>query len=555
LKKIINTYRPWLLGLMLSLSLSACVAPMLLLSPQGQLMWALLKPLVGLDPKTANLFEQPLLKGRLQALLGDNYDTAVSLLNTANKIQQEGPLFYVVSNYTPVPQLAEKAGFVWNAETNQMAVLLVSGGAPLVFAEQLNQQAAKVIPSWPAELVDYTDPVKLKQMALTKAAGSAATGLGLSENQTALVTTAATGGDVKAWAVTQATDTATEKVSSGLGLSENQTALVKTAATGGDVKALAVTQATDVATDKASSGLGLSENQTALVKTAASGGDVKALAMTQATDAATDKASTSLGLSENQTALVKTAATGGDVKALAVTQATTAATEKVTQEATSKASSELGLTSEQADVAAQLAKGSSVSELSEKYQQQSVAEQVEQQKQQLATEVAEKASEKTEKAAKDALPPEVTAAKQSSIDNATSVAKNVDAASNISSQTIATAPAGVNNTQPSLAELTAQLTLASEQEMAAEMALEQAEAKMNSAEMQLSTAKTGAQQAAANTTLVQAQAEHQAASNTLAEAQQKVQQLQQQIKRFKSTTEEPATKTTEKPAESTPPQP
>ncbi len=149
--------------------LTQCVAPALLLAPQGQLMWALLKPMVGLDPKEANLFKQPLIQSRLEPLLGSHYAGAVQLLETADKIQQEGPLFYVVSKYTPVPELAEKAGFVWNSETNQMAVLLVSGGAPQVFAEKLNSEVAAQIPVWPKELSDYTDPAKLQQQAISKA--------------------------------------------------------------------------------------------------------------------------------------------------------------------------------------------------------------------------------------------------------------------------------------------------------------------------------------------------------------------------------------------------
>lgn len=132
-------------------------------------MWALLKPMVGLDPKEANLFKQPLIQSRLEPLLGSHYASAVQLLETADKIQQEGPLFYVVSKYTPVPELAEKAGFVWNSDTNQMAVLLVSGGAPQIFAEKLNSEIAEQVPIWPAELSDYTDPAKLKQQALERA--------------------------------------------------------------------------------------------------------------------------------------------------------------------------------------------------------------------------------------------------------------------------------------------------------------------------------------------------------------------------------------------------
>ncbi len=149
--------------------LTQCVAPALLLAPQGQLMWALLKPMVGLDPKEANLFKQPLIQSRLEPLLGSHYTGAVQLLETADKIQQEGPLFYVVSKYTPVPELAEKAGFVWNSETNQMAVLLVSGGAPQVFAEKLNEEVSAQIPVWPKELSDYTDPAKLRLQAIDKA--------------------------------------------------------------------------------------------------------------------------------------------------------------------------------------------------------------------------------------------------------------------------------------------------------------------------------------------------------------------------------------------------
>lgn len=152
-----------------ALFLTQCVAPAMLLAPQSQLMWALLKPMVGLDPKEANLFKQPLIQSRLEPLLGSHYAGAVQLLETADKIQQEGPLFYVVSKYTPVPELAEKAGFVWNSETNQMAVLLVSGGAPQIFAEKLNSEINQKIPAWPAELSDYTDPAKLKQQALEKA--------------------------------------------------------------------------------------------------------------------------------------------------------------------------------------------------------------------------------------------------------------------------------------------------------------------------------------------------------------------------------------------------
>lgn len=133
----------------LSLLLSACVAPMLAMG-QGQLMWALLKPMVGLDPNTTNLFEQPVIKTRMTGLLGPHYDTTVNLLRTATELQQEGPLFYLASRYNPL-EGPERAGLVWNSETNQMAALLNTGEQTKVFTESHTGRAAV----WPAALQDW----------------------------------------------------------------------------------------------------------------------------------------------------------------------------------------------------------------------------------------------------------------------------------------------------------------------------------------------------------------------------------------------------------------
>ena len=159
----------------LCLLLAGCLAPALLMPSSSQLMWALLKPLVGFDPNEVNLFEQPIVRNRMVALLGPNYDTTMQLLRTANELRKEGPLFYVVSRYTPVPEMAQKAGLVWNSETNQMAVALMKGDVAEVFAEKIEAMAeaqvaragdaardkvdetvqdavAGVIPVWPAEM-------------------------------------------------------------------------------------------------------------------------------------------------------------------------------------------------------------------------------------------------------------------------------------------------------------------------------------------------------------------------------------------------------------------
>jgi hypothetical protein len=115
-------------------------------------MWALLKPLVGFDPNEANLFEQPLIKDRMTAMLGPNYDSTMQLLKTANELQQEGPLFYVVSRYAPVPDVAKQAGMVWNADTNQLSVMLQKGdGATQVFGENLTAAT----PTWPSAMQEW----------------------------------------------------------------------------------------------------------------------------------------------------------------------------------------------------------------------------------------------------------------------------------------------------------------------------------------------------------------------------------------------------------------
>ena len=163
-----------------SLFLSGCMAP-LLMGAQSQLMWALLKPLVGFDPNEVNLFEQPLIKDRMQPLLGEHYGTAVTLLKTADEIQQEGPLFYVLSNNEVTGPLAKQAGFVWNSKSNQMAVLLQEQGKSLVFSEPLAEAAKGTalapdqLGAWPTAMRSMLDPKSLQQQ-VTGAATQAVSG-------------------------------------------------------------------------------------------------------------------------------------------------------------------------------------------------------------------------------------------------------------------------------------------------------------------------------------------------------------------------------------------
>jgi hypothetical protein len=135
--------------------LTACVSSLLIGNQlQSKLMWSFLKPLVGFDPNEVNLFETPMIKDRMTALLGDNYEPTMKLLRTAQEIQQEGALFYVASRYAPAPvkTITDKAAMVWNADTNQMAVMLIKDGAPSIFSEQIAGAKDAITPVLPTGL-------------------------------------------------------------------------------------------------------------------------------------------------------------------------------------------------------------------------------------------------------------------------------------------------------------------------------------------------------------------------------------------------------------------
>ncbi len=135
--------------------LSACVSSLLIGNQlQSKLMWSLLKPLVGFDPNEVDLFETPMVKDRMTALLGDKYEPTMKLLRTAQTIQQEGALFYVASRYAPpkVQEITDKAAMVWNADTNQMAVMLIKDGTPEILSEQIEGAKQAITPVLPQEL-------------------------------------------------------------------------------------------------------------------------------------------------------------------------------------------------------------------------------------------------------------------------------------------------------------------------------------------------------------------------------------------------------------------
>jgi hypothetical protein len=144
-----------------TLLLSACVSSLLVGNQlQSRLMWAFMEPLVGFNPNEINFFEAPIIKDRMTALLGDKYEPTMKLLRTANQIQQEGALYYVASRYAPQEARAvvDAAGLVWNADTNQMAIMLVQDGVPNLLAEQSENAATQLIePALPTGLKTVYD--------------------------------------------------------------------------------------------------------------------------------------------------------------------------------------------------------------------------------------------------------------------------------------------------------------------------------------------------------------------------------------------------------------
>lgn len=155
--------------LFVCVSLVGCVTSLIVGNQmQYRLMGALIKPLVGFDPNDVNLFEIPVVKERMTQLLGDHYEPTMTLLRTAQEIQQEGALYYVVSRYAPeeVTQYTDQAAMIWNADTNQLAVMLIQDRMPTLFSEQIADAKAAILPVIPTELVEgYEQALAYKKAA------------------------------------------------------------------------------------------------------------------------------------------------------------------------------------------------------------------------------------------------------------------------------------------------------------------------------------------------------------------------------------------------------
>ncbi|MEN0039201.1 MAG: hypothetical protein AAGC78_19135, partial [Cellvibrio sp.] len=96
------------------------------------------------------------------------YEPTMKLLRTAQEIQQEGALFYVASRYAPpqVQAITDKAAMVWNADTNQMAVMLIKDGTPEIFSEQIEGAKEAITPVLPKQLQAAYDQAQAAKKAI-----------------------------------------------------------------------------------------------------------------------------------------------------------------------------------------------------------------------------------------------------------------------------------------------------------------------------------------------------------------------------------------------------
>lgn len=153
--------------------LTACTSLLIGNRAQSLLLKTFLTPLIGFDPTEVKLLENPMIKNRLEPLLGDKYEPTMKLLNTAQAIQRDGALFYIASKYAPseVQAITDKAAMVWNADTNQMAVMLIKDNVPEIISEQ--PSTGDVIkPLLPKELQNAFDSAKAYQEALKDSASN-----------------------------------------------------------------------------------------------------------------------------------------------------------------------------------------------------------------------------------------------------------------------------------------------------------------------------------------------------------------------------------------------
>jgi hypothetical protein len=163
--------------ILLTLSLLAgCTSLLIGNRMQSALIGALFEQFLGFNPNDAKLFDNPIVKGRMQAMLGNKYEPTLKLLREAQAIQRDGAVFYVLGKALPAADKAlngdkagtgalgiasqllqgpkdpaalaeaggqavlDNAGMSFNPEKNQFTVMLIEQGKPQIFQETLNEQ-------------------------------------------------------------------------------------------------------------------------------------------------------------------------------------------------------------------------------------------------------------------------------------------------------------------------------------------------------------------------------------------------------------------------------
>ena len=123
-----------------------------MMSPTSQLMWACSNPLVGFDPERGQPVRAAADQGQNDRHAGTQLRHHHAVAQDRQRaLQQEGPLFYVVSRYARYRTRQAGRHGVGTPTPTSFAVMLQKGtGATQVFGENLTAAT----PVWPSTMQD-----------------------------------------------------------------------------------------------------------------------------------------------------------------------------------------------------------------------------------------------------------------------------------------------------------------------------------------------------------------------------------------------------------------
>ena len=127
-----------------SLLLTGCFAPALLMTSQAQLLGELFRPLVGFNPLDVNLFENPLIRDPMVALMGEDILKVSSELgkgttfefNTTLKKMPNAPVYTLKAPYTIFYDVTQQS--VYTQKILNALKLVISGNDLEIRYKRLN---------------------------------------------------------------------------------------------------------------------------------------------------------------------------------------------------------------------------------------------------------------------------------------------------------------------------------------------------------------------------------------------------------------------------------